>query len=127
MGELVFIGLGITEGYLTLKGLEEARRCERVFAEFYTSKAFEKLEKLTGRKIDILQRKDIEEGMGGILEIAEKNSTALLVPGDPMAATTHLQLRIEAQKRGIKTRVVCGVSVFTAVPSLLGLQHYKFG
>jgi diphthine synthase len=123
LGELVFIGLGIDDGYITLKGLEEAKRCDRVFAEFYTSKVFN-LD--LGREIEILDRKEIEEG-NRIIEAASRESVALLVPGDPMAATTHLQMRLEAMKRGIKVRVICGVSIFSAVPSLLGLENYKFG
>lgn len=44
-----------------------------------------------------------------------------------MAATTHVDLRIRAAEIGISTRVIHGSSIFTAVPSILGLQHYKFG
>ena len=44
-----------------------------------------------------------------------------------MTATTHVDLRIRAVKNGIKTRVVHGSSIVTAVPGLLGLQNYKFG
>jgi len=123
LGELVFIGLGIDDGYITLKGLEAAKRCDRVFAEFYTSKVFD-LD--IGKEIEVLDRKEIEEG-NKVLEAAGRESVALLVPGDPMAATTHLQMRLEAIKRGIKFRIICGVSIFSAVPSLLGLEHYKFG
>jgi diphthine synthase len=123
LGKLVFIGLGIDNGYITLKGLEEAKRCDRIFAEFYTSKVFD-ID--LGREIEILDRKEIEEG-NKVMEAASRESVALLVPGDPMAATTHLQMRLEAMKRGIKVRVICGVSIFSAVPSLLGLEHYKFG
>jgi len=36
-------------------------------------------------------------------------------------------LRIEAEKRGIKTRVVHGASVLSAVIGLSGLHNYKFG
>lgn len=123
MGELVFIGLGIDEGYITLKGIEEAKKCDRVFAEFYTSKKFDvNLDK----EIEILCREDIENGEK-IIEAAKKERIALLVPGDPMAATTHLQLRLEAMKKGIEVKIICGPSIFSAVPSLLGLEHYKFG
>ena len=47
--------------------------------------------------------------------------------GDPFSATTHIELRIRAKKLGIPVTVVHGASALTAVPGLLGLQHYKFG
>ena len=44
-----------------------------------------------------------------------------------MSATTHVDLRMRAETIGIPTEVIHGVSVFTAIPGLLGLQNYKFG
>jgi diphthine synthase len=38
-----------------------------------------------------------------------------------------VDLRIRAEKAGIKTRVVPASSVVSAVPGLVGLQSYKFG
>jgi diphthine synthase len=49
------------------------------------------------------------------------------VPGDPFIATTHIALRLEARKRGIRTRIVHGSSVISAIIGLSGLQNYKFG
>jgi diphthine synthase len=126
MGQLVFIGLGIEEGYLTLKGLEEGKSCDKLFAEFYTSREFQRLENLFEKHIEILSREEVECGERVIKE-AEEKKVGFLVPGDAMAATTHLQLRLLAESGGIETRIVCGVSIISAVPSLLGLQHYKFG
>ncbi len=38
MGELVFVGLGLyDENDISLRGLEEIREADAVFAEFYTS------------------------------------------------------------------------------------------
>ncbi|MCL2143870.1 MAG: diphthine synthase, partial [Methanomassiliicoccaceae archaeon] len=44
-----------------------------------------------------------------------------------MAATTHIDLLIQAADNGIRTKVFHGVSIFSACPSSLGLQPYKFG
>jgi diphthine synthase len=44
-----------------------------------------------------------------------------------MSATTHIDLRLNAIRQGIKTKIIHGSSIFTAVPGLLGLQNYKFG
>jgi len=133
LGELVFIGLGLySERDISLHGIEEAKKAETVFAEFYTSLMPElslpKLEKLVERRINALSRSDLEEDRGKkILEAAEKAKTALLVPGDPLIATTHVDLRIRAERRGIKTRVVHGASIVSAVIGLSGLQNYKYG
>lgn len=130
-GKLTFIGLGLyDEKDITLKGLEEIKNCDRVYAEFYTAKLFgtdiSKVEKTIGKKIEILSRKETEKG-DKILEGALKEKVVFLTCGDPMTATTHIDLRLRAIDMGIKTKIVHGGSIITAVPGLLGLQNYKFG
>ncbi len=131
--ELVFVGLGLhDEKSISLRGLEEAKTANAVFIEFYTSLmpdfSFPSLEALIGRKIKLVSRSNLEEENGKILlDAAESGKTVFLVPGDPFIATTHVTLRIEAEKRGIKTRVIHGVSIMSAIVSLSGLHNYKFG
>jgi diphthine synthase len=87
-----------------------------------------KLEKLSKKKISMVSRRDLEEEAGRkILEAAKRGVTVLLVPGDPLIATTHIDLRIRAEKQGIKTRIVHGASIISAVIGLSGLQNYKYG
>jgi len=87
-----------------------------------------KLEKLSKKKISIVSRHDLEEEAGTkILDAAKKGKTVLLVPGDPLIATTHVDLRIRAKKQGIKTRIIHGASIISAVIGLSGLQNYKYG
>jgi diphthine synthase len=62
-----------------------------------------------------------------ILKAAETGKVVLLVPGDPLIATTHVALRMQAEKLGIKTRIVHGASILSAVIGLSGLHNYKFG
>src|SRR2546426_1987672 len=67
MGELVFIGLGLDgEKGITLRGLDEARSADLVFAELYTSAlpgvALEAVENLIDRKIRRLTRQEVEDG-----------------------------------------------------------------
>lgn len=129
--ELAFVGLGLfDESDITLKGLEVARSASKVFAEFYTSALVgttrEVLERLIGKPIEVVDRAEFETGTR-ILDAARKNPVALLVPGDPMSATTHVDLRLRAHAAGIPTRVVHGPSIATAAAGLLGLQSYKFG
>jgi len=44
-----------------------------------------------------------------------------------LIARTHVDLRIRAEKQGIKTRVIHGASVVSAVRGISGLQNYKYG
>ena len=133
MGELVFVGLGLHDHRgLSLQGLEEIRTAKAVFIELYTSLLPEfstrSFGQLSGKETRILNRKDLEEDNGKIVfESAKRGKTVLLVPGDPLIATTHVALRIEAQKRGIETRVVHGSSILSAAIGLSGLHSYKFG
>lgn len=133
LGQIVFVGLGLHDEHgISLSGLEEVRVADKVFVEFYTnllpSFSLERFESLAGRKLTLLSRRDLEDMNGQtVLEAGEKGNVALLVPGDPMIATTHVTLRIEAQKLGIKTRIVHGASILSAAAGLSGLHNYKFG
>ena len=133
MKELVFVGLGLNdEKGISLSGLEETRTAEHVFIELYTSLmpdfSLERFEALSGKQIHVVSRRELEEENGAlILNAAEKGKAVFLVPGDPLIATTHVTLLIEAEKRGVKTRIIHGTSVISAIISLSGLQNYKFG
>ncbi len=133
MGQLVLIGLGLyDESDISLRGLGEAKSADIVFAEFYTSLmaglSIEGLENLTGKKITVISRRWLEEeDCQQLLEAAVKRKIALLVPGDPLISTTHVDLRIKAEKAGIRTKVVHGSSITSAAMGLSGLQNYKFG
>jgi len=133
LGELIFVGLGLhDEKGISLRGIEKTKEADAVFAELYTSlmaeMSVERLERIVGKRISIVSRQTLEEEEGRlILQMAKKGNVAFLVPGDPLIATTHVDLRIRAEKQGIKTRVVHGASIVSAVIGLSGLQNYKFG
>lgn len=125
---LYLIGLGLgNEKSLTLEGLEAAKKCECYF-ESYTSKyeSLEKLEKLVEKKIIVLKRSDVEEGSQKFLDAAKKKDIAVFVIGDPLAATTHIDLVIGAKKQNIPFKIIHNASIFSAVAEC-GLQLYKFG
>lgn len=128
---LVFIGLGLQGKGISLKGLEEARSSDQVYIELYTSLVpgldIEKLEEEIGKSIKILEREDVEENPEEILESAEEEKVAFLVPGDPMIATTHIDLRLRAEDAGVETNIIHGPSIETGGPGETGLQSYKFG
>jgi diphthine synthase len=133
LGTLVFVGLGLhDEMGISLRGLEEVRNADSVFIELYTSLlpnfSIGRFEKICGKKVQVLSRRDVEEKSGErMLEAAGHGKTVFLVPGDPLIATTHVALRVEAGKRGIKTSLVHGASILSAVIGLSGLHNYKFG
>jgi diphthine synthase len=133
LGEIVFVGLGLHDELgISLRGLEELKNAQDVFIEFYTSLlpdfSLKRFETICGKKVQTLSREDIEEKNGEcIFRAAKQGKTVFLVPGDPLIATTHVTLRIEAAKRGIRTRLVHGASVLSAVVGLSGLHNYKFG
>jgi diphthine synthase len=131
--QLIFIGLGLNdETGISLHGMEETLNADTAFIERYTNLlpefSLQRFEAKAGKKITQLTRHDLEDQNGEIvLNAAEKGTTVLLVPGDPFVATTHVALRIAAQKRGIKTRIVHGASAISAVIGACGLHNYKFG
>ncbi len=129
--ELVFVGLGLSgvDG-MTVKALEALRGCDRIYAEFYTSVLIgagpADLEKAIGRKVKVLYRPQVEEG-DDVVNDARTMRVGFVTAGDTMSATTHVDLRIQAAEEGIPVRVFHGNSIFSACPTSLGLQHYKFG
>jgi diphthine synthase len=132
-GEIVLVGLGLHDDKgISLRGLEEVKSADIVFIELYTSLlpefSLSRLEKVAGKTFHVISRRELEEENGEtILKAAEHGKAVLLVPGDPLIATTHVVLRLEAAKRRIATRVVHGASVLSAVIGLSGLHNYKFG
>jgi len=128
---LYFIGLGLyDEQDITKKALDAISECDELFAEFYTSTMMgtdiNTIEKTIGKKIKVLTREETENGEK-IFKGLENGNVGFLTGGDSMAATTHVDLRIRAIQKGYNTSIIHGTSILTAVPGLLGLQHYKFG
>lgn len=133
MNELVFVGLGLNGDLgMSLQALEETRTADHVFIELYTSYlpdfSMKRLAEMSGKTPQIVMRKELEEKGGElILNSAQVGKTVLLVPGDPLIATTHVALRMVAEKRKIRTRIIHGASILSAAIGLSGLHNYKFG
>lgn len=128
---LTFVGTGVWEETdISLKGLEELRGSEVIFAEQYTSETEEgtigRLEKLAGKPITVLTREEVEDGKI-ILAEASHRRVALVVAGDPMISTTHISLKLDASKRKIPVRIIHSSSILSAAISESGLHTYKFG
>src|SRR5208282_6926134 len=105
----------------------EAKGCDFLFAEFYTSRMpgfkVSGLENLVGRKVQVLSRRQVEEEAEEmILSKTKTGRVGFLVPGDPLVATTHVDLRLRAERSGIKTRILHAASITSAIAGTTGLQ-----
>ncbi|HLD41939.1 MAG TPA: diphthine synthase [archaeon] len=127
---LYLISLGLSdEKDMSLKALEAAKKCGKLYAEFYTTKmntTTRKLSELIGKDVVELQRADIEDHSIKIINQAKTMDIGILIGGDALSATTHISLLLDAKKSGVKTKVTHGSSIFSAVAET-GLQLYKFG
>jgi len=124
---LYLIGLGMDLEGISLEGLRAIERCKKVYLENYTASlpySKEKLEKTIRKTIIPANREFIESFR--IIGEAKKENVALLIYGNPLAATTHITLVHEARKKKIKCEIIHGASIWDAIAET-GLQLYKFG
>lgn len=124
---LYLIGLGLNSKGISLEGLEAITKCKNVYLENYTTDfpySKNELEKVLRKKIIKLNREDVE--CDKLIREAKKEDIALLVYGNPLMATTHISLILDAEKQKIKTKVIHNSSVLDAVAET-GLHLYKFG
>lgn len=125
---LSLVGLGIAFD-ITLDGLEEAKGADELYLESYTmpieEKEISRLEKIIGKRMARLPRDKVEGRF--LVGRAKERNIVLLVVGDPLAATTHISLLIDAKKAGIPIRIIHNSSILSAAPGKSGLQPYRFG
>ncbi|WP_231183811.1 diphthine synthase [Haladaptatus sp. DYF46] len=129
---LTFIGLGLyDERSITVEGRDAVADADGVFAEFYTSKLIgadvTDLEAFHDTAIEVRDRAGVEQDPEDILAAAETGHAAFLTAGDTMISTTHVDLRLRAEDRGIDTRVIHAPTAESAASGLTGLQNYRFG
>jgi diphthine synthase len=125
---LTLIGLGLDPNDLSKRALDETRASDAILLETYTSYAphsIEELETLVGARITPLTRSMVEQD-DVVLTRAGTERIALLVFGDPLAATTHLELILRARAQGIETSIIHAASIFSAIGES-GLELYRFG
>ena len=127
---LYLVGLGLfDEKDVSLKGIAVIKECDLVYLERYTSPwkgDLRNLEKIAAKKIKEIERSDLEENSKSIVGEATEKDVAILVPGDPLVATTHSALVLEARNNGVKVGIIHSSSIFSAVAET-GLHIYKFG
>lgn len=128
---LYFIGLGLfSEDDISVKACKALNNVDVIYAEFYTAKLMGgNIDNLISR-VDVpfirLKREDVED-RNVVLKEAMDKDVAFVAAGDPLMATTHTELYVEAKNKGIDTRIIHASSIFSAAPGLSGLQAYKFG
>jgi diphthine synthase len=132
VAELVFVGLGLgDERGLSAAAWEQLRAADEVFAEEYTAVAPEgtvdRISATLGRRVQRLDRAALESERPILDALARSPRVALLVVGDPFAATTHVAARLAAERAGHRWGYVPNASILTAAAGWLGLMHYRFG
>lgn len=152
---LYLIGLGLGDAKdISVRGLEIVRQCDLVFLEAYTSifwlgnadatrastgedgvdddntspvdKVEQQLQEFYGRPIQLADRDFVESRAEEIYEPALHKNVAMLVVGDPVAATTHVDLVLRAKEMGVRVELIHNASILTACGTC-GLQLYHFG
>jgi diphthine methyl ester synthase len=124
---LYLIGTGMNEKSLTVEALEILKSCDTIYLENYTVNfpyPKKNLETNYNIKIQELDRQKIEDE--SILQEAKTSEVALLVYGDALSATTHIQLILEAKKQNIPYKILHNASILTTIAET-GLSLYKFG
>ncbi len=128
---LTLVGLGLWDiRDISIRGLEAAKKADKVYVEYYTSLFFSSIDEIAekiGKRVEVLERSDLEENCSKIVEEARNKDVVILIPGDPMVATTHSILRIEAKRRGVESKIIHSSSILSAVCGATGLQSYRFG
>ena len=116
---LYLVGIGLKPEHLTLEAIETVKKCASVFVENYTSQyasgTLEELLKITGKSFKVIGRKEVEEQFDSALLSAKSNDIALLIFGNALTATTHLQLLLDAKENEVRTRIIPGISITNMV------------
>lgn len=127
---LYLIGLGLGDDKdITVRGMECVQKCDKLYLEYYTSVLGidkYKLEQAYGKKIILADRNMVESEAEEIYLQGLESNIGFLVVGDPLCATTHVDLMLRAREKGIEVQVIHNTSVMAAVASC-GLQLYQYG
>lgn len=125
---LYLIGAGVAFD-LTLSGLDALKACDLAFIETYTNPiddiAVENVEKLCGKKLTRIPREKVESQF--LVDLSREKKVCLIVSGDPLTATTHITLVMDAKKKGIEVFANHNSSIYSVAPARCGLQIYRFG
>ena len=127
---LILIGMGPGKfSSMTIEAIQAAKQCDSLRYEAYTAlwpqDELDLLEAECGEIIKVM-RPEIESPEL-LFKLAKDSLVGLLVVGDPLQATTHVDLQLQATEAGIECVTFHGISITTIVTGALGLSNYKFG
>lgn len=125
---LVGMGMGRLEG-MTTEAIQAATQADHRRYEAYTAlwpeDELARLEVTVG-PVQRVMRPEVEEPEE-LFALAKDSLVALLVVGDPLQATTHVDLQLRAREVGVECHVFHGISITSVVTGAVGLSNYKFG
>ncbi len=125
---LIGMGPGGVSG-MTVAALDAAKKADYRRYEAYTAlwsdDDLSTLEAEIG-EIQKVMRPEVEDPVE-LLQLAKNGIVALLVVGDPLQATTHVDLQLQAKEAGVDCTVIHGISVTGLVTGSIGLSNYRFG
>ena len=125
---LIGMGMGTCQG-MTVEAKQAAAAADHRRYEAYTAlwpeNELTALENEIG-PIQRVMRPEVEQPEA-LFELAKDALVALLVVGDPLQATTHVDLQLRAEASGLPCHVIHGISITSVVTGAIGLSNYKFG
>jgi len=125
---LYLIGTGFDEFDISIKAIDILRNSDLIYYEAYTMHIeFNKLEKIVNKHFVKLERSDLENRLKDTIKIAKDKNVAILTPGDPLIATTHIIILEEAKKQSIETKVIHAPSIISVAIGESRLNPYRFG
>jgi diphthine synthase len=127
---LLLVGMGPGRiSSMTIEAKNAAKSADFRRYEAYTAlwpaDELAKLEEDIG-DIEMVMRPEVESPTE-LLDLAKSHLVALLIVGDPLQATTHVDIQLQALEAGINCIVFHGISITTLVTGAVGLSNYRFG
>ena len=125
---LIGMGPGGVSG-MTVAAVNAAKSADYRRYEAYTALwSDDDLAELESEIGDIqrVMRPEVEDPVE-LLQLAKNETVALLVVGDPLQATTHVDLQLQAREAGVECTVIHGISITGLVTGSIGLSNYRFG
>ena len=127
---IILVGMGpgrcemMTQEAINAARLADHRRYE-AYTALWPQDELDKLEEQVG-SITKVMRPEIEDATE-LLELAKSSLVAVMIVGDPLQATTHVDLQLQANEMGVPCKVMHGISITTILSGAIGLSNYKFG
>ncbi|MCL5100330.1 MAG: diphthine synthase [Candidatus Marsarchaeota archaeon] len=128
---LFLVGLGLENKDISARALEVLQTCDSILIDTYTAPIFPEyisyIEEKTKRKLITADRHMLEENVKETIKDAKTKDIAILIPGDPLVATTHHIILDSAKSLKIAYHVYHSSSIFSAAIGESRLDIYKFG